>query len=228
MKEFTLLTIDTSTKFASVSLSHNYKILHNIDWFSDQNHSLELMPNVQKCLEASEKKVSEITHLAVALGPGGFSSLRVGISTALGISLPNSILTLGIPTFSLEFFEYKNSYDNLVAFLPAGRNKYAWKKYKNPLTFLPDGVDSSEEISKMLSAESYICGESAKELSEIIEFDNVVANKTPTRSSINFIKTIKEIIEKNLLNEYQLIEPIYSRPPNITKTKKLLPKWRIN
>ena len=228
MKEFTLLTIDTSTKFASVSISHNYKILHNIEWFSEQNHSIELMPNVQKCLDASEKKVSEITHIGVALGPGGFSSLRVGISTALGISLPNSIITLGIPTFLIEFFEYKNSYDNLIAFLPAGRNKYAWKKYKNTMTFLPDGVDTSDEISKMLSAKSYICGESAKELSEIIEFDNVVANKNPTRSSISFIKTIKEIIEKNLLNQYQLIEPIYSRPPNITKTKKQLSKWRTN
>ena len=96
------------------------------------------------------------------------------------------------------------------------------------MTFFPDGVDSADTISKMLTKNSYICGESAKELSEIIEFDNVVSNQTPTRSSINFIKTLKEIIEKDLLNEYQLIEPIYSRPPNITKTKKPLPKWRIN
>tara|TARA_Y100001960_G_scaffold329360_1_gene420482 strand:+ start:4994 stop:5680 length:687 start_codon:yes stop_codon:yes gene_type:complete len=228
MQDHILLTIDTSTNFASVSLSKNYKILHEIPWLSDQNHSLELMPNIKNCLEISEIKISDITHLAVALGPGGFSSLRVGISTALGISLPNSITTLGIPTFLIEFFEYKNSYNDLFAFLPAGRNKYAWKKYKNQMTYFPDGVDSPKTISKILTKKSYICGESAKELSEIIEFDNVVSNQTPSRSSKNFIQTIKEIIKKDLLNEYQLIEPIYSRPPNITKTKKPLPKWRIN
>ena len=228
MKKNILLTIDTSTKFSSVSLSENYKIQHEIHWVSDQNHSLELMPNIKKCLNVSKIDISEITDLAVALGPGGFSSLRVGISTALGISLPNSMKTFGIPTFLIEFFEHKNLYNNLFAFLPAGRNKYAWKKYEDSMTFIPDGVDSADTISKMLTKNSYICGESAKELSEIIEFDNVVSNQTPTRSSINFIKTLKEIIEKDLLNEYQLIEPIYSRPPNITKTKKPLPKWRIN
>ena len=129
MKKNILLTIDTSTKFSSVSLSENYKIQHEIHWVSDQNHSLELMPNIKKCLNVSKIDISEITDLAVALGPGGFSSLRVGISTALGISLPNSMKTFGIPTFLIEFFEHKNLYNNLFAFLPAGRNKYAWKKY---------------------------------------------------------------------------------------------------
>ena len=70
MKKNILLTIDTSTKFSSVSLSENYKIQHEIHWVSDQNHSLELMPNIKKCLNVSKIDISEITDLAVALGPG--------------------------------------------------------------------------------------------------------------------------------------------------------------
>ena len=228
MKSVTLLTIDTSTKFASVSLSYNDELLHNIHWFSDQNHSLELMPNIKTCLDFAGMSVSEITHLAVALGPGGFSSIRVGISTALGISAPSSIITLGIPTFLLEFYEHRNSYETLFAFIPAGRNRYAWKKYEETMTYTPDGVDTPEQIAQILSPTSFICGESANELSDIIKFDNVVAKRPPSRSSNNFVKIVNEVLAKGLLNHYRLIEPIYSRPPSITKTKKHLPKWRIS
>ena len=58
--------------------------------------------------------------------------------------------------------------------------------------------------------------------------DNVVAKRPPSRSSNNFVKIVNEVLAKGLLNHYRLIEPIYSRPPSITKTKKHLPKWRIS
>ncbi len=80
-----LLAIDTSTRYAGVALADEERVVSCRVWYSNMNHTMELMPQIAESLEAQDIDVASLEGVAVALGPGGFSALRVGMSVAKGL-----------------------------------------------------------------------------------------------------------------------------------------------
>ena len=109
-----ILTIDTSSKNASISYSYEGKLIDKKIWISKNNHSIELSDNVIKLFSKNNLNTNELDYISVALGPGGFTAIRVGISFALGLSKVSNIKILGIPTFEIEFEKkvYRNEFRN--------------------------------------------------------------------------------------------------------------------
>ena len=87
-----LLSIDTSTRYAGVALSDDERVVSCRLWYSRVNHTAELMPAVAQTLQHYGIAAHELEAVAVALGPGGFSSLRVGLSVAKGL-----VAAAGVP-----------------------------------------------------------------------------------------------------------------------------------
>ena len=124
-----ILGIDTSTRYASVSLSNETEKRFTISWHSNQNHGSELLPNINKLLGDAKIKMKDISHVSVCLGPGGFSALRTGIAATIGISMGNNSTTYGINTHIIESSPYINNYDNdIVSMIPAGKSIYSWAR----------------------------------------------------------------------------------------------------
>ena len=74
-----LLAIDTSTRYASVALVNEDRVVASHAWHSTNNHTAELMPAVVKILELGGLTAAVLDGVDVALGPGGLSALRVGL-----------------------------------------------------------------------------------------------------------------------------------------------------
>ena len=91
-----LLSVDTSTRYASVALSNGERVVASRTWHSTINHTAELMPAVVQILEGAGLAAAELDGIAVALGPGGFSALRVGISAAKGLALVGKTPIVGV------------------------------------------------------------------------------------------------------------------------------------
>ena len=85
------LQIDTSTRYASVGLSVEGKSLVEIAWRSERNHSVELVPAINRMLEQASAQVSDLKAVFTVSGPGAFSALRVGMSTAKAIASTREI-----------------------------------------------------------------------------------------------------------------------------------------
>ena len=96
------LSIDTSTSNAGVALSNNDQIFISDTWHSTSSHTAELMPAISSILAQSDIVLNELEGICIAAGPGGFSSLRVGMSVAKGISIANSIPIASVGTLDLE------------------------------------------------------------------------------------------------------------------------------
>ena len=100
------LQIDTSTRYACVGLSREGRSLVEVAWRSERNHSVELAPAINRALDHAGAGIGDLTAVFVASGPGGFSALRVGMSTAKAIAHTSSIplvtlLGLSIWNFTL-------------------------------------------------------------------------------------------------------------------------------
>ena len=92
------------------------------------------MPAIAECFTELELEPIQTTHVAVALGPGGFSSVRVGISTALGLITPKRLPVAGIPTHDIEaepFLSEINAGIPVYSVIPAGRNQISWTRHGN-------------------------------------------------------------------------------------------------
>lgn len=87
-----ILSIDTSCSTLGVSLTENEIVLAECVINNKKTHSVKLMPTINYVLEASEKKISDVTLIAVVNGPGSFTGLRIGVSCAKALSY-----TLDIP-----------------------------------------------------------------------------------------------------------------------------------
>jgi len=81
-----ILCIETSTKSCSVALSQNGKTLQCVELVSEQySHSENLTLFIDKLLKDQLKSFSDLDAVAVSIGPGSYTGLRIGVSTAKGI-----------------------------------------------------------------------------------------------------------------------------------------------
>ena len=210
-----ILAIDTSTKNAMICIYKDYKIVSCRKWVTKNNHSIELFRNLSSCCSESLIKVDEIDSIYVAVGPGGFSSIRVGISFALGLAKPKNISVFGIPTFEIEFENYRESKNikNIVALIPAGLNAYCWKDCKNDNFSTPDGIILKTEIDSTFTKGTFFIGEDLKN-----NFENSSSFKYSDKShrgAESFLKIIKRVIKDKNFASYSNVNPIYSRSPNV-------------
>lgn len=94
-----ILGIDTSTKICSLGLIEEEDILIEYTLNNIQKkHSSILVPVIKDIFERVNLKLQDIDGIAVSLGPGSFTGLRIGLGVAKGLSYAGSLPLLGIPT----------------------------------------------------------------------------------------------------------------------------------
>ena len=103
-----ILGIDTSTKFCNLGLIEDEDILieYTINGLK-KKHSSILVPAIRDLLKTIDLKMEEISGIAVSIGPGSFTGLRIGLSVAKGLSYSCSLPLLGIPTLDAMSFPLK-------------------------------------------------------------------------------------------------------------------------
>ena len=97
-----LLAIDTalSACAAAVFDSEQRKVLASESLKMARGHAEALMPLIARVMDQADIDFADLDRVAVTLGPGSFTGLRVGISAARGIALAAGKPTVGIPTLS--------------------------------------------------------------------------------------------------------------------------------
>ena len=126
-----LLAIDTSTRSVGVALYDGVQIVSEKVWLSQQFHTVELAPTVSALIDQAGISLDDLKVVAVAIGPGSFTGLRIGMALAKGMALAGRLEIVGVP--SLDILAAAQPIDDkpLVAILQAGRGRIAVGWYKN-------------------------------------------------------------------------------------------------
>ncbi len=96
----TILYIETATDVCSVALSRGAEVIGLKEEAGGNNHAKHLLPFVDEVLKQSGCTVSDLNGVAVSVGPGSYTGLRIGVSTAKGIAY-----TAGIPVMAVGTLE---------------------------------------------------------------------------------------------------------------------------
>ena len=126
-----LLAVDTSTAQVGLAIYDGSQVISEYAWRSGQRHTVELAPAIFDLLRRCGLTMEHIHALGVALGPGSFTSLRVGLSLIKGLALSRGLPLIGIPTLHILAAAQASSRLPLVVAIQAGRGRLAAGLYKS-------------------------------------------------------------------------------------------------
>ena len=95
-----ILAIDTATLVSSVALATVDNLLAEITLQTKKTHSELLMPHIAKLMNMAQVAKSDLKGVAVSIGPGSFTGLRIGLSTAKTLAYALHIPVVGVPTLA--------------------------------------------------------------------------------------------------------------------------------
>lgn len=158
-----ILAVDTATRFASLALYDGEAVCSEESWRSADGHTVELAPRLARMLEQQEVSPGDLGGIAVALGPGSFTGLRIGLSIAKGLALALSTPLIGVPTLDILAYAQPPKRLPLYPIIQAGRGRictapYRWRRRRwrrqeeLRITTMP-------ELCTGLKERSLFCGE---------------------------------------------------------------------
>ncbi len=112
-----LLLIETATAICSVALADENGVMAELHTAEPNAHSSQLSPYIDKLLAQCGISASQLEAVCVSSGPGSYTGLRIGVSTAKGICYALQIPLLSVPTLqsmAAQYFTQHPDYKGLV------------------------------------------------------------------------------------------------------------------
>ena len=104
-----ILSIDSSTKAASAAVIDGSKISSEYFLNTGFTHSETLMPMIEAALKHSATKLSDLDLIAVTLGPGSFTGVRIGVASAKGLAFTGNIPVVGVSALEALAYNLKGT-----------------------------------------------------------------------------------------------------------------------
>lgn len=158
-----LLAIDASTQWIGLALYDGAEVISETVWRTHNHHSVELSPAIDGLLKRSEVKPTDLAALAVALGPGSFTSLRIGLAVAKGLAFALRLPLIGVPTLDILAAGIPVQGIDLAAVLQAGRGRLGVQWYSpSDGKWLPRGepeIQTPHDLVQKIEQPTLVAGE---------------------------------------------------------------------
>lgn len=126
------LAIDSSSDEPGIALAVDGMAGLTLTWQTQQNHSAELLPNIERLLDEAGRTKSDVEAVFVDTGPGGYAALRVGVSVAKALAHGLGVQIVGVGRLELDAYGVAGDAagTRIVALHRAGRGELAWGAYR--------------------------------------------------------------------------------------------------
>ena len=228
-----LLAIDTSSRYGGVALADASGVVtESRTWHTRMNHTAQLMPAVSGILQNHGLAVADLTGCAVALGPGPFSALRVGVSAAKGLAMAANLPIIGVDTLALEAARHLQPGRITIAWLDAGRREVAAAQFNaNGQRTQDDDIATPESLLAQdanAPAPRLYCGEAAHARKDDIlnhkpgaDSRITVAPWTPADRLWELAAAgLRKLQSPDAASELPTLQPYYLRMPTIGAPKQ--------
>jgi tRNA threonylcarbamoyladenosine biosynthesis protein TsaB len=172
-----LLAIDTSTTNIGLALYDGVVVPAEYVRTGGRHHTQELAPAVANLLSGCGLGMQEVSAVGVAIGPGSFTSLRVGLAFVKGLALARRLPVIGVPTLDVVTAMVPFESDRrLAAVLQAGRGRLALAWYNPAVTGWqvegPASGTTAKELRTTARQGVIVCGELTAADREALRYRN--------------------------------------------------------
>ena len=229
-----LLAIDTSTRYAGVAFVDEQGLLTQLmHWRSIRNHTVELMPAIDRILERAEALLKDVSCIAIARGPGNFSALRAGLSVAKGLAWTFGLPVVAPTTLAIEAYTH-HAYNNpICSILDVGRNQLAWAVFEGTNGILSQITDEtiSDPVEFMASIppKALICGEGLEKFGDVLRISShnqatFAFPYLPSQRVASLASLAWQRFHTGDVESANTLRPLYLRRPTITPPKRAIAK----
>lgn len=145
-----ILVADTSSSVCSVGVFENDVLINKNELDNGKTHSENFMPLVEKTLKEAEMKLDDIEYLAVVVGPGSFTGIRIGVASCKAMAEIKGLKV--VPVYSLDSLA-ANEVGNgnvICSMIDARNNQVYCGIYDNKINKLEEYM--ADDIENVLSA----------------------------------------------------------------------------
>ena len=223
-----ILAFDTSTSYESIALSKNGHIIADVTTKTKRTHSERLLPTVENLLSQTDMKMESISAIAVSTGPGSFTGLRIGLSTAKGLCFGLKIPLYTVSTLRSLANNASSFSSKICALIDAGRDEYYYAVYSSDLKEThPPSFAKIEQIVQLIDDKTMLIGPVNSRIKEaILDINNrlIVARDIDCYPKAT---SLIDIIENNKgfdvyeADDIARIEPLYIRKSAAEENFKL-------
>jgi len=213
-----ILNIETSSKNCSVSISQNGSPLCNFDHEEDKfRHSELLTGSIKNLLDKNNLSVKNLSAVAIGIGPGSFTGLRIGFSVAKGLCFPYNTNLIGLSSLKiLANSVQKKDGDILSLINDKGKTFYNSIFDKSLNELQPPSIKIiDDKFLKSLDNISTIVvndGLSFEYLKSIITSENIEKH---TVSSLKMIDLSYKSYQAKKFENIAYFEPLYVKKPYV-------------
>lgn len=97
----TIINIETSSATCSVAVTTDGAVDFHIESEGDLKHAECLAPYIERCLDYLARREQKLDAVAVSIGPGSYTGLRIGLSMAKGLCFAKDVPLIGVPTLKI-------------------------------------------------------------------------------------------------------------------------------
>ncbi len=223
-----ILGIETATGVCSVCVMENSELIAEYMTNITKTHSQRLMPMIEQMLDNSELEPKDIGAIAVSVGPGSFTGVRIGISAAKGMAMALDIQTVGVSTLDGIAYNLVNSYTDQVCVITDARRKQVYTaiyEMPNMKKLTEDMVIPIEELIKKIKKKTIFIGNATKLYADLLkkELGNL-AQIAPQYLSIPHASSIA-LLGENMLKKGKGVSH-FDLKPNYVRLADAEIKWK--
>ena len=212
MEHPVILMMETSTEWCSVAISSGEKIIARRITETGKQHASLLAPFVDEALKEAGLKASECDAVAVSEGPGSYTGLRVGVSTAKGLCFGAGIPLLAVGTLKVLAMQGAGKADFIVPMIDARRMEVYCA------VFTGDGTQKSDTEARILDASSFtdlletgkvlFLGDGAAKFSQVCNHPNAIFEQCCPVADAMLLPALEEYKKKEF-KDIAYFEPFY-------------------
>ena len=208
-----ILHLETATKSCSVALSKDGQLISIKESLTEEfSHGENLTLYIQDVLRDASINMNQLDAVSIASGPGSYTGLRIGVSTAKGICYALKIPLIAIDALAALAFIAKEKHpnQNLCAMIDARRMEVYCSIYDGKMeTLLPISAEIINEESFNLFEPFIFFGDGAAKATEIWKGRNCIYDGAIFSSATGQIQKAYEKFQRNEFEDVAYFEPYY-------------------
>ncbi len=213
-----ILAMDTSSVNATVAVCDENRILGEYTISGDRAHSQIIMPMLEDLLKRCSLTVKDIDVFAVALGPGSFTGLRIGVAAMKTLATTLGKKLVGVSSLDIAAANFDHTDKYICSIFDARRSDVYNAVYLNGNKITPDRIcDLDDVLIDMADKDAIFVGDAViKYAGKIQSYNNPLWHLAPIHlsmqkaSSLAFL-TLKKVLADDFDNPDAVL-PIYIRP----------------
>lgn len=215
-----LLTIDTTFSKLYVTLGgEDFFESRIVESDSEKFHSAYIASVIVELLKKNNLNIKNLDAIAVNIGPGSFTGIRVGMTVARVLAQAHNIPAVGVP--SLEILSKLNNSDKPALVLMDARRGKAYAAIFGGEELLPCAVELSKALELAQSGEYFVISD--KNMTQFLSENSCEALSFEPFED-EFGKYLFEIAKEKFIQggdfNWAKLKPLYIQPPPISMPKK--------